>query len=131
MPRPMKCRKVCHFPETLGFSPVEVRSVVEPVILAIDEYEALRLIDKEGLNQEQCAAFMQIARTTVQRIYDTARKKLADCIVDGRPLRIEGGDFRLCNGKAMECGYNDCYKQQYHQQYKTEKGELLQVLLFL
>lgn len=123
MPRPMKCRKVCHFPETLGFSPVEVRSVVEPVILAIDEYEALRLIDKEGLNQEQCAAFMQIARTTVQRIYDTARKKLADCIVDGRPLRIEGGDFRLCNGKAMECGYNDCYKQQYHQQYKTEKGE--------
>ena len=123
MPRPIKCRKVCHFPQTLEFSPMNVNADLEPVILAVDEYEALRLIDKEGLSQEQCAAFMQIARTTVQRIYDTARKKLADCIVDGRPLKIEGGDFRLCNGKNGECGYSDCYKQLYHDQYKTEKGD--------
>ncbi|MGN0355967.1 MAG: NifB/NifX family molybdenum-iron cluster-binding protein [Muricoprocola sp.] len=123
MPRPMKCRKVCHFPKALEFSPVDVSAASEPVILAVDEYETIRLIDKEGMSQEQCAAFMQIARTTVQRIYDTARKKLAICVVDGRPLRIEGGDFKLCNGRDIGCGYNSCYKQQYHEQYKTEKGE--------
>ena len=123
MPRPTKCRKVCHFPKTLEFLPVDAGAESETVILAVDEYEALRLIDKEGMSQEQCAAFMKIARTTVQRIYDTARKKVALCVVDGRPLRIEGGDFKLCNGMDTECGYNCCYKQQYHEQYKTEKGE--------
>ena len=95
MPRPVKRRKVCHFPQTLKFSPVDAVGEKEPVIMTIDEYETIRLIDKEGLGQEECAAFMEIARTTVQRIYEGARKKLADCIVDGYPLRIEGGDFWL------------------------------------
>jgi len=123
MPRPMKCRKVCHFPQTLEFSPINLSTESEPVIMAVDEYETIRLIDKEGLSQEQCAAFMQIARTTVQRIYDNARKKLADCIVDGRTLRIEGGDFWLCNGQSVDCGQDSCFKQLYHQQYNKSKGE--------
>lgn len=123
MPRPMKCRRVCHFPQTLLFSPVDVDSEKEAVVLTVDEYETIRLIDKEGFGQEKCAAFMQIARTTVQRIYEAARKKLADCIVEGRPLRIEGGDFQLCNGQTSDCGCNECYKQAYHEEYKIEKGE--------
>lgn len=123
MPRPTKCRKVCHFPQILEFSPVDMRTEREPVILAVDEYETIRLIDKQGFSQEQCAAFMQIARTTVQRIYESARKKLADALVDGRPLRIEGGDFRLCNGQIAECSQQDCFKQMIYQQYKIEKGE--------
>ena len=122
MPRPMKYRKVCHFPQTLSFVPQDPPAETKPVILAVDEYETIRLIDKEGYNQEQCAAFMQIARTTVQRIYENARKKIADCIVDGRPLRIEGGDFRLCTGQSSACGLA-CFKQQYHQQYQKPKGE--------
>ncbi len=123
MPRPMKCRKVCHFPQTLEFSPVGVKTEGEPVILAVDEYETIRLIDKEGFSQEQCTVFMQIARTTVQRIYESARKKLADAIVDGRPLRIEGGDFWLCNGQGADCGRGDCFKQMVHQQYRIDKGD--------
>lgn len=122
MPRRVKCRKVCHYPQTLEFLPQNNDAEQEPIILTIDEYETIRLIDRRGMSQEQCAAFMQIARTTVQRIYETARKKLADFVVEGRPLRIEGGDFRLCNGSSTGCGCVDCFKQKLYEKYK-EKGE--------
>lgn len=122
MPRRVKCRKVCHYPQTLEFLPQNNNAELEPIILTIDEYEAIRLIDRRGMSQEQCAAFMQIARTTVQRIYEMARKKLADFVVEGRPLRIEGGDFRLCNGSSTGCGCVDCFKQKLYEKYK-EKGE--------
>lgn len=120
MPRPTKRRKVCHFPRNLEFRPEQGDG--ELVVLAMDEYEAIRLIDKEGMSQEQCAAFMQIARTTVQRIYESARKKLADAVVEGRPLRIEGGDFRLCDGRGEHCGRDKCFKQLYHKQYQKPEG---------
>ena len=122
MPRKVKCRKVCHYPQTLEFLPQNNNAEQEPIVLTVDEYEAIRLIDRRGMSQEQCAAFMQIARTTVQRIYETARKKLADFVVVGRPLRIEGGDFRLCNGSSTGCGCVDCFKQKLYEKYK-EKGE--------
>lgn len=122
MPRKVKCRKVCHYPQTLEFLPQNNNAELEPIVLTVDEYEAIRLIDRCSMSQEQCAAFMQIARTTVQRIYETARKKLADFVVEGRPLRIEGGDFRLCNGSSTGCGCVDCFKQKLYEKYK-EKGE--------
>lgn len=122
MPRKVKCRKVCHYPQTLEFLPQNNNAEQEPIVLTVDEYETIRLIDRRGMSQEQCAAFMQIARTTVQRIYETARKKLADFVVEGRPLRIEGGDFRLCNGSSIGCGCVDCFKQKLYEKYK-EKGE--------
>jgi len=122
MPRKVKCRKVCHYPQTLEFLPQNNDAEQEPIILTVDEYETIRLIDRRGMSQEQCAAFMQIARTTVQRIYETARKKLADFVVEGRLLRIEGGDFRLCNGSSTGCGCVDCFKQKLYKKYK-EKGE--------
>ena len=122
MARPKKSRKVCHFPQTLSFLPAENTSK-EPVILTVDEYEAIRLIDKEGLSQEQCSEFMRVARTTVQQVYASARKKLAQTLVDGRPLRIEGGDYQLCSGDDTACGHGRCFKQEYHQQYQKPKGE--------
>lgn len=122
MPRKVKCRKVCHYPQTLEFLPQNNNAEQEPIVLTVDEYETIRLIDRRGMSQEQCATFMQIARTTVQRIYETARKKLADFVVEGRPLRIEGGDFRLCNGSSTGCGCVDCFKQKLYEKYK-EKGE--------
>lgn len=124
MPRPKKCRRVCDFPQTVLFLPQDT-AAGEAVILTVDEYETIRLIDKEGLSQEQCGDFMRVARTTVQQIYAGARKKLADVLVDGRPLRIGGGDYQLCGGGGRTCGCDGCYKQRISQQYAKPKGETM------
>ncbi len=71
----------------------------EPVIMTLDEYETIRLIDLMGFTQEQCAAKMQVARTTVQAIYNEARRKLAETLVNERELRIEGGEYELYGRK--------------------------------
>ena len=96
MSRRIKSRRVCKLPEVKEFVPVTAGEEKLPVILTVDEYEAVRLIDKDGFSQEACSMYMHVARTTVQRIYSSARKKMADSLVEGRPLRIEGGDFWLC-----------------------------------
>ena len=123
MPRPVKCRKVCHFPNVLEFFPTGDYEKKTPIVLTVDEYETIRLLDKKGYSQEQCAESMQIARTTVQRIYEIARKKIADALIDGHPLRIEGGDFRICDGQGSNCNLGGCYKQELYQKYAVEKGE--------
>ena len=123
MSRPRKYRRVCHFPQTLSFSPTEGSTEQEPVILLVDEYETIRLIDKLGFSQEQCSAYMGVARTTVQQVYASARKKLADAIVDGRPLRIEGGDYRLCTGENETAACSGCFKRQFHLHFEKPKGE--------
>ena len=96
MPRPRKCRRVCGAPPCSEFGPRSSQTC-EAVQMTLDEYEAIRLIDYEGLQQEQAAAQMGVARTTVQAIYNTARYKLADCVVNGRTLHISGGDVALCD----------------------------------
>ena len=111
MPRPRKCRKVCHLPKTQEFHPVNGGVPKEFVVLTVDEYEAIRLIDKEGFSQEECSIYMQVARTTVQLIYNSARKKLADALVDGLPLRIEGGDYRTCEGEEEYWACGGCRKR--------------------
>ncbi|MCD8332450.1 MAG: DUF134 domain-containing protein [Oscillospiraceae bacterium] len=123
MPRPIKCRMICRFPQTLEFTPAPDGEDREPVILTVDEYETIRLIDREGLSQEQCSQRMQIARTTAQKIYDCARRKLADVLVDGRPLKIEGGEYRLCNGGNRSCGAAMCYRQEINQIFQIPKGD--------
>ena len=122
MPRPKKNRMVCHVPDNLAFSPAD-GAETEPVILAVDEYETIRLIDWENLSQEQCAERMQIARTTVQMIYTAARRKLAQVLVEGRSLQIQGGDYRLCDGRSPGCGEHACFKQMYKQKYEKPKGD--------
>ena len=81
-------------PSSLHFGPdSETTSCEAPILMALDEYECIRLIDYEGLTQEQCAVQMDAARTTIQALYSSARRKLAQCIVDGRKLHITGGNF--------------------------------------
>lgn len=94
MPRPIKYRRVCRMPRCKEFCPAGNADAVA-VVLTVDEYEAIRLIDREGCSQEECALQMQVGRSTVQRIYNSARKKLADALVGGMAIRIEGGDYRL------------------------------------
>ena len=106
MPRPRKCRKVCCLPKTNEFLPSSGGS--SSVTMTVDEYESIRLIDLEGFSQEECAAFMQVARTTVQQIYNAARSKIAKAIVNGAALRIEGGEYQLCDGKENHCGRGGC-----------------------
>ncbi|MHB8124054.1 MAG: DUF134 domain-containing protein [Desulfitobacteriaceae bacterium] len=104
MPRPRKWRKVCCLPESNRFGPLNVSINQEHfVIMTVEEYETIRLIDLEGFTQEECADQMNIARTTVQRIYNDARKKLAEFLVSGKVLKIEGGDYKLCDGLEKSC----------------------------
>ena len=108
MARKPQCRRIGGYPDCWIFSPEE-SSKEMPVILNLDEYESIRLIDHENLTQEQCAQCMGVARTTVTAIYDSARKKLAQVLVEGRTLRIGGGCYRIDNGKAeilLEKGEN-------------------------
>lgn len=124
MSRPRKCRRVCHFPEINEFSPIgEVSG--EPVILTIDEFETIRLIDKESLSQEECGVQLCVGRTTIQKIYESARKKLANALVLGLPIKIEGGDYCLCNGNVDFCYKSDCFKKQIHIKFLMDKGEKL------
>lgn len=116
MPRPRKCRKVCHLPKINEFHPAG--GCQEAVTLTVDEYETIRLIDKEGFSQEECAQYMQVARTTIQSIYNSAREKIANALVSGSGIRIEGGNYRLCDGEEKQCGCRGCRK---HRQGGCEK----------
>ena len=105
MPRPMKWRRVCCLPERNRFGPLDTSLDEKNYIkMTVDEYETIRLIDLEGFTQEECAKQMNVARTTVQGIYVKARKKLAESLVNGKVLLIEGGEYRLCDGLGNGCG---------------------------
>ena len=90
MSRPIRCRRIERLPVYRSFSPDDT-APAEHVLMTVDEFEALRLLDDEGLTQEACAVRMNIARTTVTAIYDSARKKVADALVHGKRLLITGG----------------------------------------
>ena len=109
MPRPRKRRNVCCLPRINEFVPIRADGTPhEIVVLAVDEYEAIRLIDNEGLSQEECSDYMNVARTTAQQIYANARKKIAHALVEGLPIRIKGGDYRICNGTGKFNGRGGC-----------------------
>ncbi len=122
MARPTKRRRVCHYPENLLFSPID-KKTEEPVVMTVDEFEVIRLIDREGFSQEEASIQLEVGRTTVQKIYETARKKLADVLVLGLSLKIEGGDYHLCNGTDITCPRHNCDNKKIIKKYKMEKGD--------
>lgn len=101
MSRPQRCRRICSEPAFTEFSPSCARAA-EPVELCLDEFEVIRLVDLQRLTHEQCAAQMDISRTTATEIYESARRKIADCIVNGYRMVISGGNYRLCDGSAVK-----------------------------
>lgn len=122
MPRPKKWRKVCCLPQISEFTPVGcVFSENDEVVMSVEEYETIRLIDHQSLTQEECAKYMDIARTTVQQIYVDARKKIAISIVEGKILRIGGGDYQLCKGESDFCGCGNCRRQHLNKEEREEQ----------
>ncbi len=98
MPRPQKCRRICSLPGHTAFGPLAGTAQDVPSIeMTLDEYECIRLMDLEACTQEECASQMGVARTTVQAVYTSARKKLADALVNGKTLTIRGGNYQVCS----------------------------------
>lgn len=96
MPRPFCCRRIAGSPAASVFKPTGVPMVgLGEIVMSLDEFEAMRLADLDGLYQEQAATQMKVSRTTVGRLIDSARRKVADAIVHGKALRIEGGPVRV------------------------------------
>jgi len=107
MPRPIQCRRVCLSPNCTYFQPAGVRtSTLKEVAVGVDELEAMRLVDIEGLYYEQAAAQMGVSRRTFGRITDSARKKVAQALIQGMALRIEGGVIEMAQQRTFRCG--DC-----------------------
>ncbi|MDD6212074.1 MAG: DUF134 domain-containing protein [Clostridiales bacterium] len=122
MARPKKCRRICREPSYDGFIPKGI-STGETVELTFDEYEVLRLVDLEKKTHEQCAMQMGVARTTITEMVEAARYKVTDCLVNGKSLCINGGNYQLCDGSIRRyCGQGCCRGEQREIPKITEKG---------
>jgi len=99
MPRPPKFRRVAFLPEATYFKPAGVPlRLLDEVLLSVEEAEAIRLKDSEGLAQAPSAEKMNISRSTFQRVLASARQKIADALLNGKAMRIEGGNFEVAPG---------------------------------
>jgi len=105
MVRPKRCRRIASMPGSSLFKPAGIPACsLGKVVVTVDEFEALRLADYEGLYQEQAAERMGVSRQTFGRIVEAARKKVAQALVEGLVLRIEGGEIEMAEMRAFECG---------------------------
>ncbi|MDD4008813.1 MAG: DUF134 domain-containing protein [Fermentimonas sp.] len=108
MSRPKQNRKIANPPIMKGFKPFGIpRKMLNEVTLLFDEYEAIRLVDYEGLHHEKAAKQMNVSRPTLTRIYDQARKTIALALVEGKMINIEGGNVEF-DREWYRC--RRCYK---------------------
>ena len=96
MARPKRCRRICGYPDHWSFVP-EGSEITDTIQFTLDEYETIRLIDYQKMTQEECASAMCVSRATVTSIYENARYKLADAMVNGKGIRITGGSYRIAD----------------------------------
>jgi predicted DNA-binding protein (UPF0251 family) len=100
MPRPQKCRRVAFLPNVTYFKPAGIPlRVLEEIQLSVEEAEAIRLKDVECLEQKQAAEKMNISRPTFQRILISSRRKIADALLNGKAIKIEGGKFEMASSR--------------------------------
>ena len=106
MARPIKWRKIENVPSVLNFVPSEKETEGLKNTLKMEELEAIRLKDLEGLEQGECAERMEVSRPTFQRILISAREKIADSLINGKAINVEVGNFtrNICPVKCMDCG---------------------------
>ena len=111
MARPSKNRRISRMPSCCHFfTERTARDETNRIVLTVDEYEAIRLIDYLGLTQEQCAARMDVGRATVQAVYAAARTKLARFLVEGTRLEIDGGNYELSVDPQKNANVEGCGK---------------------
>ncbi|NLU37142.1 MAG: DUF134 domain-containing protein [Clostridiales bacterium] len=124
MARPVKWRRIEHIPSIPYFIPsASDEDGVPANTLKLEELEAVRLKDLEGLEQSECAEKMGVSRPTFQRILLSAREKIADSLVNGKMIRVEGGCFTLniCQVKCLDCNHE--WSERYENIEAIMKGE--------
>ena len=120
MTRPKQYRKVCCKPEYNYFKPIGVKKKnLKEINLTVDEYEALRLKDKEKLSQKEAAKRMDISQPTFYRMIKKAREKISEALINGKAIKIEGGRYKMPQRETKgiknppsececpECGYSE------------------------
>lgn len=117
MARPQKCRYICSKPGVTRFLPQGLEGKGS-VTIGYDEYEVIRLLDHALMTQQECAKKMQISRPTVTRMYERARRKVADALVNGKQIVINGGDVLVCAAMKPECANepNCCHRKAENQE---------------
>lgn len=140
MSRPAKRKNVCMLPNYSFFSPQSdldlIKSESETITISTEEFETIRLIDYLGLTQNDCAEHMNTARTTVQRLYNSARKKISLMLIQGYTIQIKGGNYSLCHRSQCTITKSKCSKQKHNSKRKDldnmkiavtyENGEIFQ-----
>jgi predicted DNA-binding protein (UPF0251 family)/DNA-directed RNA polymerase subunit RPC12/RpoP len=124
MARPVKWRKIENIPSISYFIPSDQENKELPTnILKLEELEAVRLKDLEGLEQEECAERMEVSRPTFFRILSSAREKIADSLVNGKIIHIEGGNFtqNICPVTCLECGKE--WKESFEHMESIKSGD--------
>ncbi len=124
MARPTKWRRIENIPAVPYFIPSEKgMDEIPENILKLEELEAIRLKDLEGLEQSECAEKMEISRPTFQRILLSAREKVADSLVNGKTILIEGGNFtrHICPVSCPDCGKE--WTESYENMEAIKNGE--------
>jgi len=124
MARPTKWRKIEKVPSIPYFVPSEKDIAEVPGnILKLEELEAIRLKDLEGLEQGECAEKMEVSRPTFQRILISAREKIADSLINGKTIHIEGGNFTLniCPVRCSDCGKE--WQESFENMKRIKQGD--------
>ncbi len=103
MPRNKCCRMIGCMPYSRHYGPTGMKQSCGEIVLTLDEFEALRLADFEGLYQEEAAGKMNISRQTFGRIIDSAHAKVADMLINGKALKIEGGEVSIGEMERVRC----------------------------
>ena len=123
MARPTKWRKIETIPTIAYFVPStkEIAEFPENTI-KLEELEAIRLKDLKGLEQGECADKMEVSRPTFQRILLSAREKIADSLVNGKTIHIEGGNFtqNICPVRCLDCGNE--WKDSFEKLHSIKDG---------
>ena len=119
MPRPKIIRKMNNPPHFKGFSPIGISEKYHPVVINFEEYEAIRLSDFEFHGHVEAAKIMGVSRPTYTRIYESARRKVAQAFVEGRTIVFEGGKVYF-DSEWYSCNSCGCWFNH------TEKGQIIE-----